>query len=504
MAYLYFSNLNKENSASDSSLNMVSAVAPVVFTFESDKSFYDILSGQHILDDVMGAEKSTLLRALRQQVVGNNSINAVIDGEKIAIGFLAGKGSDVDFILATQTKTEDLNASALNQLKAAIKPVGKFYELAFGDSAACYVAINKKSILLSSSLEPLVKVAETEAKKNNFVDYIKENNRFNKNTLANVYVDYNKLPVMLKNILNSTLTGELSIFNKQNTYAALSYNFSSDKLLLNGYTEVEDDQNYFKLFVDQKEQPITIDQLFPDQTANYSIFSVGDYDKWSKDLKKWQKAKKEDAKIAAQHKAINDKYRIDINQTFPQYFDTQFAALQLRSGEKLGIVKIKNGEKLGQLLLDLSSDYAPDIRIFKERNLMYNFFGQPFQKFERPFYTIIDNHFVLASYASTIQVFLNSYKNNRLLATTERYQEFKDQTASTATIAFYINHTNSNNIFGRNLKRPYYRQYRSEKGVKNYNAFGYQLSADNGKFMSNVLLLKNQTKKEIDTDSLNN
>lgn len=165
----------------------------------------------------------------------------------------------------------------------------------------------------------------------------------------------------------------------------------------------------------------------------------------------------------------------------------------------MGVIEIKNGDKLGQLLLDLSSEYAPDIRIFKEVNLLENFFGEPFKRFERPFYTIIDNHFVVANYASTIQVFLNSYKNNRLLASTDSYNHFKDQTSNSSTIVFYINNKNSNDILGRNLKLPYYKQYKSQQGLKDYNAFGYQLSADNGKFMSNILLLKNRTKIEIDS-----
>ena len=131
--------------------------------------------------------------------------------------------------------------------------------------------------------------------------------------------------------------------------------------------------------------------------------------------------------------------------------------------------------------------------------MLGNFFGEPFKKFERPFYTIIDNHFVVSNYASTIQVFLNSYKNNHLLANTDDYIHFKDQTSSTATIVFYINNKNSNDIFGRNLKPAYYKQYKSAKGVKDYNSFGYQLSADNGKFMSNIVLLKKQTKVELDS-----
>ncbi|SOD18956.1 hypothetical protein [Pedobacter xixiisoli] len=500
MAYLYFSNLNKEASASDNSLNIISANAPLIFTFENDKSFYEILSGQEITDNILGEEKSKLLGALRENMIKNSNINALIDGEKITIGFLAGDKNSVDFMVATQTTKAKIDLAMFTKLNVSLKKEGNFHEVKFGDSAKLYLAINQKSILFSNSLAALNKAANVDkAQKNNFANYIKQNIQVNKNTLANVYIDYAKLPVLLKNILNTNLTGELSIFNKQETYASLSYNFGSDKLLLNGYTDVQKPQNYFKLFVDQKEQKINIDQLFPEQTANYSVFAIDDYQKWNSALKALQKENKQDAQIEKQHQAISDKYRIDINQTFPQYFGKQLAVLQLKSGEKMGIIEIKNGDKLGQLLLDLSSEYAPDIRIFKEADLLANFFGEPFKRFERPFYTIIDNHFVVANYASTIQVFLNSYKNNHLLASTDSYTYFKDQTSSSATIAFYINSKNSNDIFGRNLKASFYKQYKSQKGLKDYNAFGYQLSADNGKFMSNILLLKNQTKSEIDS-----
>jgi hypothetical protein len=500
MAYLYFSNLNKETSASDNSLNIVSASAPIIFTFENDKSFYEILSGQQITDNILGEEKSKLLGALRENIVKNNNINQLIEGEKIVVGFLPGEDNKVDFVMATQTKKAQLDLALFTKLNVSLKKEGNFHEVNFGDSVKFYLAINQKSILISNSLKALNQISSVDkTKKNGFAEYIKQNIRVNKNTLANIYIDYAKLPSLLKNILNTNLTGELSIFNKQDTYASLSYNFGSDKLLLNGYTDIQNPQNYFKLFVDQKEQKINIDQLFPEQTANYTVLAIDDYQKWSSALKNLQKEQKEDIKISQQYEAISEKYRIDISQTFPRYFNKQLAILQLGSGEKIGIIEIKNGDKLGQLLLDLSSDYAPDIRIFKEANLLASFFGEPFKKFERPFYTIIDNHFVVANYASTLQVFLNSYKNDHLLVSTQTYAHFKDQTSSTATIAFYINNKNSSDIFGRNLKPAYYKQYRSTKGIKEYSSFGYQLSADNGKFMSNIVLLKNQTKIEIDS-----
>ncbi len=503
MAYLYFSNLDKGSSGTDNSLNLVSASTGMVFTFENDKSFYDILGGQSILDELLGEQKSKLLQAIRQNLVQDPKISNLITGEKVYVGFLPGVKNTIDFVIATQTKIPEFNLNKINELKnLQVKADSGFHQLTFPDSTSCFVGVNRKSILISNSLETLKKLVGGDGKQNSFANYIKENNRFNKNTLANIYIDYNKIPSLLKNILNSNLTGELSILNEQNSYAALSYNFGSDKLLLNGYTALHDLKSYYQLFVKQPQQKITIDQLLPDNTANYMIFAINDYERWYKELTTWHQEKNKDKQIEKQFAALNQKYRIDIKETFPKYFQQQFALFQLNTGEKLGIIKLKNGDKLAQLLLDLSTEYSAEIRIFNDAGLLYDFFGEPFKKFDRPFYTIIDNHLVVANNASSLQVFLSRYKNNDLLNNTSDYLYFKDQMSNSATICIYVNQKNSNTIFGRNLKSPYYKQFKSKNGFKDYSAFAYQLSADNGKFMSNILLLKNQ--KPIILDSLPN
>lgn len=503
MAYLYFSNLNKENGASDNSLNLISAASGVVFTFEHDKSFYDILSSQTIIEEILGEHKTKELQSLRSYLSANPNIDNLIKGEKVYIGFVAGEKNSIDYVIATQTKISTANLAKIFTDKVfKMGEKAGYYQLSLADSTICFVSMRDKTILLANSLTALEKIDVTNDKQNEFASYIKENSRLNKNTLANVYLNYNKLPLLLKNILNSNLTGELSVFNKQDAYASFSYNFGSDQLLLNGYTEINDSKSYYALFANQPDQPISVDQLLPEKTANYTLFAMNDYESWQKRLATWHREHKTDEQIAKLFKVLDDKYRIDIAQNFPVYFQKQFAVFQLNSGEKLGIIKMKDGDKLAQLLLDLSTEYAPEIRIFNESGLLYSFFGDPFLKFERPFYTIIDNHLVVANYASSLQFFLNSYRNNQLLTGTTEYARFKDQITNTATICFYVNNKNSNSIFRKNLRTPYYKQAISNVGFKNYNSFAYQLSAENGKFLSNLLLLK--TQKQVQLDSLIN
>ncbi|MBB2145253.1 hypothetical protein GM921_07145 [Pedobacter sp. LMG 31464] len=505
MAYLYFSNLNTETNAGDLSLNAVASNSSIVFSFENDKSFYEILSGQELFQHILGESKAKSFKSLRENLISQPEINKAIDGQKVYVGVLAGEGNQVDYLISAQLKPSSEPQKivvALNSQKAKINKIGDIYQLTFVDSTTCFLGIKDLLVVISNTPKVIQNILKEQRSTDpTFANYIKSNSRFNKNTLANLYINFNKVPFLLKNILNSNINGELNIFNKQNSFAALSYNFSREKLLFNGNTDVNDLNSYYKLFTTVPEQKIVIDNILPQKTANYTIYTINDYKSWFENLTAWFAKRKTSENVPKNIKAINQKYRLDLNEIFPKYFKNQFVTFQLGSGEKFGAIALVNGEKVSQLLLDLSADYAPDVKIFKESNIPYSFFGDPFKKFERPFYTIIDNYMVMANNASSIQVFLSRYKNNELLIHDENYTDFRDQLSSSATISFYVNNKNSADIFGRNLKSPYFKQYQSKTGFKEFDAFCYQLSGDNGKFLSNLLLYK-EPEKSLKTDSL--
>lgn len=504
MAYLYFSNLNTEANANNISLNAVAKKASIIFSFDNDKSFYEILSGQDLLQNILGEKKSKDLKSLRENLIEHQEIFNQLEGQKIYIGILPGLENTVDFLISTQLKANADPIKVLENLKYSKIQVNKLkdiYKLSFTDSTNCFVGIKDRLVLISNSASNVENNLTNQKIEKGFVDYIKANSRFNKNTLANLYINFNNTPLLLKHLLNSSLTGELHIFSQQNTYAALSYNFSKEKLLFNGNTDVNND-NYFKIFSKIPEQKTNINVILPKKTANYTIYAVNDYKEWHKKLIDLQTSRNETEKLNKNIASINQTYRLDLAQIFTTYCNRQFVSFQLNTGEKFGAIALTDGEKLNQLLLDLSAEYATDIRIFKEANIPYIFFGDPFKKFERPFYTIIDNYLVMANTASSVNSFLNSYRNGNLLINDEDYRGLTDQLSTASTISFYINNKNSNDIFGRNLKRSYYKQYQAKNGFKNYDAFSYQLSGGSGRFLSNILLYK-RVEKVIEPDTLN-
>lgn len=491
MAYLYFSNLNTETSTNDLSLKAVASNSAIIFSFENDKGFYDILSGQSLLQQVIGESNSKLFGSIKKNLVEEKGINNLINGQKIYIGFSSGKGNEIDFLITTQSENvADNLLEKVNFNKTKIKNIQNAYQFTFADSTTCYVAIKNKLIIISSSLQQIENSINSNHKDDSFSNFIKVNSRFNKNTLANLYIDFNKVPTVLKSILNSNLVGELSVFNKQNTYAALSYNFSAERLLFNGTTVINDENSFYKLFSNIAEQKIIITSILPDKTANYTAYAISDYRIWHKNLEKLMEVRKENQAIKKSLQKIKETYRIDLSAQFPLYLKGQLLTFQLNTGEKFGAIALNNGDKVNQLLLDLSTEYSPEIRIFKEANIPYAFFGDPFKKFERPFYTIINSHLIFANNASSLQSFLNSYNANKLLVNNEDYQKFSNQLSASATIIYYINNKNSADIFGRNLKQSYYKKVISKAQMGGFSTFSYQLSGDKGKFLSNVLLYK--------------
>lgn len=502
MTYLYFSNLNTETNANDLSLNTVAYNSSIIFSFDNDKGFYDILSSQDLIQQVMGETNSKLFSSIKKNLVEDNSVNQLINGQKVYVGFSTKKNNEIDFLISTQSRDNlDVLLNKINVNKTKLKNIENAYQFNFADSTTCFVAVKNRLILISNSLNQIENsISNNNSEDDEFSSFIKSNSKFNKNTLANLYIDFNKVPTVLKEILNSNLVGELSVFSKQNAYAALSYNFSAERLLFNGTTAINDKNSFYQLFTNVTEQTITITNILPEQTANYTTYAISDYSVFNKEFSKLLEFRKEDQLIKKALQKILETYRINLSTQFPNYFNNQFITFQLNTGEKLGAIALKNGDKVSQLLLDISTEYTPEIRVFKEAKIPYAFFGDPFKKFEKPFYSIINGYLVMANNASSIQSFLNSYNANKLLINNEDYQSFSSQLSTSSTITHYINNKNSVEIFSKNLKTPYYKKVINKREIGGFSSFSYQLSGDKGKFLSNVLLYKTP-EKSVQTDS---
>jgi hypothetical protein len=513
MAYLYFTGLKADKKNNDNALYAAASGSAFIFAFQNEKSVLDILSSQTLLKEIIGEEKSEQLLILHEYLLSKPAISALADKQNIYVGLYPGADHRIDFLYSTELNAGSGSVQLMNALKsAAIStiPDQGLSKLILADSTVFYLAL-KDNLLLLSDASDLVRngLSAVPGEDGKFTEYIESTSRLSKTSLAEIYINYAKLPKLLQAAMPGNLSGELSVLNHQNAFASLVYNYSSEKILFNGSTQINDPASYYQLFVGSPAQKVTINTILPQNTANYAIYTIADYKNWRKSLNTWFNSKKESGKINKIINHINAKYHLDPEQTFPKYFKNQFITFQLSTAEKIGAIELTNGDKLKQLLLDLSSDYSDDIKAFYESDLLYCYFGEPFKKFRTPYYTIIDNYMVFANNASTMQSFLNSYKRNRLLISNTDYIYSVGQLPNTSGITFFINFKNSSDLLLQNVYLPYYRHITGQKGLKDYSSFIYQLSAEQGKFQTNILLNKKEEAikpdtLEIDTGALTN
>lgn len=491
MVYLYFSSLNKNSNQSDQSLRLVSREAGMIFSFQQDKSVLDILKGQELFNKLIGTQKTEALKSL-QESMGTPFLNSMIQSQQVYIGFYPGKQRNLEFMLAVMINPEIKDNSIITRIqknKIDIKPIGQFYEFGTMDGIKFYLTLKDRVLVVASAPE-LILGLENPATNDNgqsFLNFIQKNDRLAKNSLASLYLNFKRLPGLMKSVTPYFNRGDLAQLNQQNGYARLSYNFSKEKVFFSGETKVENANSYFSLFQSIKPEKIIIDKILPDNTASYTLYSFGNIKSFNTGLRSWFKAKKEDEKIQKQIEALNQKYRLNLDGIFPVYSGTQGVTFQLQDKQKLAAINLVNGDKVGQLLLDLSEDYDGDIRLFKEADLLYYYFGEPFKSFKRPYYVIMDNHIIFAPYASSLMDFKNKYQANKLLILEDAYAEVYSQLPLTSNILFYLNNKRAQNIVVSTIYPEFYNHYRKNSGLNEFDSFVYQLGGDTGSFQTNIL-----------------
>jgi len=91
LAYIYFSKLNNENNAKDLALQSATNNAALIFAFENDKSFYQIIEGQGLLQQVLGKQKTELLTNFKENIVSDNTLNSFLRDQQVYLSILPMK-----------------------------------------------------------------------------------------------------------------------------------------------------------------------------------------------------------------------------------------------------------------------------------------------------------------------------------------------------------------------------------------------------------------------------
>ncbi len=501
VSWLYFKNLSATEYSSEKIFSVIPEDASLVFEYKNENYFYNIFKDFALFRDVLGDNSLEHLNALKLIFVDDAALSPSFlksdiffslhqtDHNKADILIVAPFANDAelteaDFIAILRSKYK------LNKDADVNNPT---YEIGFNNKSNFHFIINHAK-LIGSFDESLVKrskelIQSGKENKNFLVDY---KNQRNKNSIANLYINFSKLPGFLNNFSDKKNPSETFALKSIDATASLNINYQSDAFMFSGLTSVNQKAtNYFNLFLSQQPGASTLKNILPYDVASYSFYYVSDFKKFKSGLNQLFQRRKESQKLKMQLDNITKKHSINIEKELLPVLGSEFGVIRLASGDKIGIVKTNNMNRLSFLLSTISSESADNIRHFDDSYLLYYFLGDPFKFFQRPYYVLVENHLLVANNITALKQFLKTYNDQNFLNRTDKNIVFQQYLSNQGNIFYFIHNSNAKAIIKSFLSGSSYRRFKSE----DYNwhhiyGLAIQFSSDKDKFFTNLYMSK--------------
>lgn len=498
LAYLYFSNLNGKSRNNDRILSEIPADASILFQYPNDKSLYDIFKDYTLFDTIIGTQHKNKMHLLKKLHTEYHKLADITEGQKVFLSFHPAKTESVEFlwsvaikgkqsienlesILKESSGKETITKNKNNQNIFEIKSPGL-------KQPTLYICIDKGIIRASYSVNLLQKSVNPDSKKISaaFIKEINAGLRQDANALANLFINYDK-PGFLKPFFRRKLSQNLELFESFSGYSSLELNYKSDVLMFNGITKTSPDKSsYINIFLNQKPVKNTIKRVMPYNTSSSITYGISDYSSFKNDLKQLFKNRAELDTLNKQLETIYTETGINTERDIVPLWGNEFSTLHLSTFENLGIIKVKDGRKLQFFLDPLSAEYSEFVRKMNYDNLFYSFFGDPLQKYSKPFFTIIDNLLILSNSPVSINRFLHHYNTERLIYKSDAYMQFDQLVAEQSNVSFAIYLSNAKSLLNSSLRKGYSSTFSSKLyGFRDFYAVSYQLTGHKGYFFTN-------------------
>lgn len=516
VTWLYFSNLSSFENSNERVFKILPANASLVFEYKNEDSFYEIFQDFTLFKEVLGKNNLKYLGALKQIFVDNDTFSNSFLKSDVFLSLHQTEKNKADIlIIAPLSKEATQNESVfINALKEKYKLIDTtsqgnepIYQLPFNKNSNFFFSFDK-DLLIGSFNRDLVIQSQTESKKkqfnNNFLVDFKSTR--NKNSIANLYINFSKLPDLLNNFSGRKNPEETFALKAFDASASLNINYQTNAFMFSGITNVNlKAKNYYNLFLNQQPGVSTLKNILPYDAASYSFYYVSDVKKFKKGLNELFAQRKESEKLQKQIDNITSKHSINIENELTPVLGNEFGVIRFASGDKIGIIKTPNTNRMSFLLSTISSEVSEKIRRFDDSFLFYNYLGDPFKNFQRPYYAIIENHVIVANNTTVLNRFLKNYTDQNFLNRTDKNIDFQQYLSNQGNIFYFIHNSNSKAIIKSYLSSTANSAFKgADFGWTDVYGFAIQFSADKDKFFTNFFMSKvpEQEKMLPSVDSL--
>lgn len=510
----YFSKIKLPGQSTTNVINQIPQDAALIFEFKNDPEFYDLFKDSPLLTSFIGQKKADELQNLHELLLKQTTLNTAFINRSIYISLHPElQSSDVDMLLSTNADDiKDLQKSLpsiIHQAKGTLtsEKIGNktIQKINFPSvKEAFYLAINAHVLAGSFNKDLLLEFLD-ERKDKKVINLKQLSDQQNKNSIADLYVNYQQFPVLFKQIFRHQEDDFFRFLSSFPASAALSLNYKSDALLFNGYTQTDTTAaSYLHLFLKQQPEKNTLKDIYPINTASAISFAYAKPADFLKALDDWQIKKNQQNQAKALFNQIKKETGVVIQTVFRKQLDKEFAVFTTAESEKIAIIKLKNGSELQPYLYNISIDPDSNQSRLKYQNLPYYLLGEPLLNFKQPYFIVIDNFLFLANSQAALNHYLENYHQQHFLNGNLQYYNFDALLAEQSNVTFFIDLPNADQILKSGLQPAFSKMFSQENsGWKNYYAAALQLTASENNFYTNFYLqLKQPETAKKDTVSL--
>ena len=422
------------------------------------KSFEDIAQNIESLDSIIHSNETLLslvgkrdmLISLHKTRVAEWDFLAIVDMQKISkIELLKDQLENILKLMGSTVTNRAYNG--VNIIEMRDNDTRDILYIAFVDN---HVVVSYTSKLVEASID---------ARKNPKIGlsyaFIEVDKLVSNKGLGRIFINYSVLPQFMAIYMDKN--EYLDLFSNSMEFAGVYFDIDKDKVEMKGYTIKKEVTNpYVTTILRSGKHKMEAHEIMPARTAFYANLGLGDVSKFVKDLESTLQTNDKTMydEYASARKKIESWFDISLDNNFLSWMSGEFAIAQLEPGllgqepELILAIQAKNikeARKNMEYIEQRIKKRSPikiksvhykefDINYIELKGFFRLFFGKLFDKFEKPYYTYIDDYVVFSNKSASLLSFIEDYEQKNLLKNDEGFKKAYNHYSPSSTLFMFI------------------------------------------------------------------
>ena len=422
------------------------------------KSFEEVTASVEKLDSVVKSNKVLLslvgerdmLISLHKTRATNWDFLLVLDMQKASKMDLLKDQVETVLVMSGFTVTSRMH-SGINILEMRDPDTRDIFYIAFVDN---HLVGSYTSALVESAIN-----SRNKPKIGLDLSFIETEKLVSGKGLVRVFINYARIPQFMS-IYLGTRNEYVDLFSNSMNFAGLYLNANKDRMEVKGYTLRKDSADpYVTALLNSGKHKMKAHEILSGRTALYT--NIGFYNPvtFVKELENALSVHDKQLYDSYQssRKKIEGLFGISLEDNFLSWMSGEFAITQSEPGllghdpELILAVRaksIKDARKNMEFIEKKIKRRTPvkvktvnykdfEINYVEMKGFFRLFFGKLFDKFEKPYYTYVDDYVVFSNKASSLLSFVEDYEQKNLLKNNQGFKDALSYMKSSSTIFLY-------------------------------------------------------------------